>query len=136
MIVGEPSEFYLSYFSSENGKGHTIAKQIHSIIAKSNLKYKLILVGTDSTASMTSCTNGYIAWLEHMLHRLLQWAVCLPNCNKLPLYHLLATLDSLTTSLDTLFEPISKQLDSCKAVLEWSVKNFCLIFVLEFSTVV
>ena len=39
MTVGEQSKFYFSHFSSENGKGHTIAKQIHSIIANVDLKH-------------------------------------------------------------------------------------------------
>ena len=63
-MVEEPGVLYLSHFSPKNGKGHTIAKQIHSIIANTDLKHKLILVCIDGTASMTGNTNGCIAWLE------------------------------------------------------------------------
>ena len=116
MIVGKPGEFYLSHFFLKHGKGHTIAKQIHSIIANTDLEHKLILVATDGAASMTGHTNGCVAWLEHMLHRPLQWAVWLLHCNKLPLCHVFITIDSSTKSPDTFCEPIGKQLDSCRAV--------------------
>ena len=46
-MVGQPGEYYLSHFSTEDGKGRTIAQKIFNIIANTELHYKLTVVGTD-----------------------------------------------------------------------------------------
>ena len=46
-MVGEPGEYYLSHFSTEDGKGSSIADGIYSAIKGTSLKKNLIVIGTD-----------------------------------------------------------------------------------------
>jgi len=49
--VGEPGEFYLSHVSLENGKGITVANSIGNAIENTTLEEKLVIVGSDGTAT-------------------------------------------------------------------------------------
>ena len=71
-MVGQPGEYYLSHFSTEDGKGRTIAQKIFNTIANTKLHDKLTVVGTDGTAAMTGKFNGCIRKLEELLNKPLQ----------------------------------------------------------------
>ena len=93
VIVGEPGEFYLSHVTTENSQGLTIAKSVLNLINNTQLADKLIKIGTDGTPSMTGFKSGFIASLENLLGRPLQWAVCMLHLNELPLRHVFQMLD-------------------------------------------
>ena len=88
---------------------------------------KLAIVGTDGTASMTGKHNGCIRNLEELLHRPLQWVVCLLHTNELPLRHVFATLDGATSGPDTFAGPIGKKIQG--PVSNWPVTQFKQVFV-------
>ena len=89
VIVGEPSGFYLSHVTPDNGSGIKIAKAIFAVMKDTPLEKKLKIIGSDSTAVMTGKNSGCIASLEALLGRPLQWAICLLHLNELPLRHCL-----------------------------------------------
>ena len=109
-VVGEPGSYYLTHFSPEDGKGRTIAQKLFDSFSCTELEGKLAIVGTDSTASMTGKHNGCIRNLEELLHRPLQWVVCLLHTNELPLRHVFATLDGATSGPDAFAGPIGKKI--------------------------
>ena len=53
VIVGEPRELYLTYFSVENGKGVTVGKAIYKKLENTDLQNSLSIVGPDGTAIRT-----------------------------------------------------------------------------------
>ena len=108
-VVGEPGSYYLTHFSPKDGKGRTNAQKLFDSFSGTELEGKLAIVGTDGTASMTGKHNGYIQNLEELLHRPLQWVVCLLHTNELPLQHVFATLDGATSDPDTFAGPIGKK---------------------------
>ena len=108
-VVGEPGSYYLTHFSPEDGKGRTIAQKLFDSFSGTELEGKLAVVGTDGTASMTGKHNGCIRSLEELLHRPLQWVVCLLHTNELPLRHVFAALDGATSGTDTFAQPIGKK---------------------------
>ena len=84
-IVGEPNGFYLSHLMPEDGTGYKIATSIYSSIKDTALEQKLKIVGFDGTAVMTGKSKRFIASLETLTGRLLQWVICLLHLNELPL---------------------------------------------------
>ena len=118
-MVGQPGEYNLSHFFTEDGKGKTIAQKIFNTIANTELHDKLAMVGTDGTAAMTGKCNGCIRNLEELLNKPLQWAICLLHTNELPLRHVFTMLDGTTNSPDTFAGPIGKCLTG--DVLCWPV---------------
>jgi len=101
-----------------------IAKHIYDVIADTELEKKLILVGSDGTATMTGHTNGCIAQLEQMLHQSLQWAICLLHCNELLHRHVFSALHGITLSPDAFSGQIGKKLSSPNFVADLPVKKF------------
>ena len=71
-LVGQPGQYYLSHFSTNDGKGRTIAEKIFETISGTELHHKLAVVGTDGTAVMTGKFNGCIRNLEELLKKPLQ----------------------------------------------------------------
>ena len=57
-LNGEPGEYYLRHFFTENSKRRTIAQKIFNIIIGTELQGKLAVVGTDETALITGKYNG------------------------------------------------------------------------------
>ena len=49
-MVGEPGEYYLSHFSTEDGKESFIAYGIYSVIKGTNLEENLTVIGTHGAA--------------------------------------------------------------------------------------
>ena len=130
-MVGQPGEYYLSHFSTEDGKGKTIAQKIFNTIANTELHDKLTVVGTDGTAAMTGKFNDCIRKLEELLNKPLQWVICLLHTNELPLIHVFTMLDGTTNSPDTFAGPIGKCLTG--DVSSWPVAaNFKSISNLQF----
>ena len=58
---------------------------------------------------------------EGLLHRPLQWVICLLHCNELPLRHVFSIVDGNTSSPHCFSGPIGKELDS--AVSDWPVAD-------------
>ena len=73
LMVGQPGEYYLPHFSTDDGKGRTIAQKIFNTVANTELHDKLRVVGTDGIAAMTGKFNGCIRMLEELLNKPLQW---------------------------------------------------------------
>ena len=109
-LIGEPGEYYLTHFSTEDGKGRTIAQKIFNTIVDTELHNKLAVVGTDGTASMTGKYNGCIWSLEKLLNKPLEWVICLLHTNELPLRQVFTMLDGTTKSPDSFSGPIGKSL--------------------------
>ena len=122
VIVGEPNGFYLSHVMPEDGTGYKIATSVYSAIKDTALEQKLKIVGSDGTAVMTGKSKGFIALLETLIGRPLQWVICLLHLNELPLRHVFQNLDGVTSRPDSFSGPIGRQLNG--AVSEWKVVKF------------
>ena len=122
VMVKEPGEYYLSHFSTEDGKGSSTADGIFSVIKGTDLEVNLAVIGTDGAATMTSINKGCIRKLEEALQRPLQWVICLLHTNELPLRHIFVELDGSTKSPDAFAGPIGKKLDG--NVSQWPVVAF------------
>ena len=82
VIVGEPNGFYLSHVMPEDGTGYKIATSVYSAIKDTALEQKLKIVGSDGTTVMTGKSKGFIASLETLIGRPLQWVICLLHLNE------------------------------------------------------
>ena len=58
VIVGEPGEYHLSHFSTEDGKESCIVDGIYSVIKGIDLEEILAVIGTDGAAMMTGINKG------------------------------------------------------------------------------
>ena len=101
VIVGEPNGFYLSHVMPEVGTGYKIATSVYSAIKNTALGQKLKIVESDGTAVMTGKSKGFIALLETLIRRPLQWVICLLQLNELPLRHVFQNLDGATSGPDS-----------------------------------
>ena len=106
----------------EDGTGYKIATSVYSAIKDRALEQKLKIVGSHGTAVMTGKCIGFIASLETLIGRPLQWVICLLHLNELPLKHVFQNLDGVTSGPDSFSEPIGRQLNA--AVSEWKVVKF------------
>ena len=122
VIVVEPNGFYLSHVTPEDGTGYKIATSVYSAIKDTALGQKLKIVGSDGTAVMIGKSKGFIASLETLIGRLLQWIICLLHLNELPFRHVFQNLDSVTSGLDSFLGPIGRQWNG--AVSEWKIVKF------------
>ena len=122
VTVGEPNGFYLSHVMPEDGTEYKIATSIYSAIKDTALEQKLTIVGCDGTAVMTGKSKGFIASLETLIGRPLQWVICLLHFNELPLRHVFQNLDGVISGPDSFSAPIGRQLNG--AVSEWKVVKF------------
>ena len=122
VIVVEPNGFYLSHVKPEDGTGYKIAKSVYSAMKHIALEQKLKIVGSDGTAVMTGKCKGFIALLETLMGRPLQWVICFLHLNELPLRHVFQNLDGVTSGPDFFSGPIGRQLND--AVSEWKVVKF------------
>ena len=100
VIVGEPIGFYLSHVMPEDGTGYKIATSVYSAI-----KQTLKIVGSDGTAVMTGKSRGFIASLETLIERPLQWVISLLHLNELPLRYVFQKLYSVTSESDSFSGP-------------------------------
>ena len=75
VIVGEPNGFYLSHVMPEDGTGYKIPTSVYSAIKDTALEQKLKVAGSDGTAVMTGKSKGFIASLETLKGRPLQWVI-------------------------------------------------------------
>ena len=133
VIVGEPNGFYFSHVMPEDGTGYKIATSVYSTIKVAALEQKLKIVGSDGTAVMTGKSKGFIALLETLLGRLLQWVICLLHLNELPLRHVFQNLDGVISGPDVFSGPIGRQLNG--AVSKWKVVKFKSIRNPKFSVI-
>ena len=81
---------------SEDGTGYKIATSVYSAIKDTALEQKLKIVGSDRTAVITGKSKEFIASLETLIGRPLQWVICLLLLNELPLRHLFQNLYGVT----------------------------------------
>ena len=122
VIVREPNGFYLSLVMPEDGTGYKIATSVYSAIKDTALEQNLKIVESDGIAVMTSKSKGFIASLETLIGRPLQWVVCLLHLNEFPLRHVFQNLDGVTSGPDSFSSPIGRQLNG--AVSEWIIMKF------------
>ena len=120
--MGEPNVFYLSHVMPENDTGYKIATSVYSAIKGTALEQKLKFAESDRTAVMTGKSKGFIAPIETLIGRPLQWVICLLHLNELPLRHVFQNLDGITSGPDSFSGPICRKLNG--AVLEWKVVKF------------
>ena len=92
VIEGVPNDFYLSHVMPEDRTGYKIAPSIYSAIKDTALEQKFKIVGPDEIAVMTGKSKGFIASLETLIGRPLQWVICLLHLNELPLRHVFQNL--------------------------------------------
>ena len=118
VIVGEPNGFYLSHIMPEDGTGYKIATLVYSAIKDTALEPKLKIVESDITAVITGKSKGFIALLETLIGRPLQWVLCLLHLNELPLRHVFQNLDGVTSGPDSFSRPIGRQLNGAVSELE------------------
>ena len=111
VIVGEPNGFYLSLAMPEDETGYKIATLVYSAIKDTALKQKLKIAGSDGTAVMTGKSKGFVASLETLIGRPLQWVICLLHLNELPLRHVFQNLDGVTSGSDSFTGLIGRQLN-------------------------
>ena len=71
---------------------------------------------------MTGKSKGFVASLETLIGRPLQWVMCLLHLNELPLRHVFQNLDGVTSGPDFFSGPFGRQLNG--AVSEWKVVKF------------
>ena len=74
---------------------------------------------------MTGIYNGALRCLEELCKRPLQWAICLLDCNELPLRHVFQALEGFTKSPDAFFGPIGQSVKGL--VSEWTICKFKVI---------
>ena len=103
---------------------------MYKSIHETELNDKIVIVGTDETASMTGRYNGFIRSLEEHLRRPLQWCVCILHTNKLLLRHVVLELDGTACSPDSFPRPIGSVLGG--PVYKWPVVVFQKILNLSF----
>ena len=60
VVVGEPGGYYLTHITTTDGKGKSIAESLFQVLANTDLKEKLAVIGTDGTGSMTGPHSGFI----------------------------------------------------------------------------
>ena len=101
VIVGEPNSFYLSHVMPEDGTEYKIATSIYYAIKNTALEQKLKAVGCDETAVMTGKSKRFIAPLETLIGRQLQWVICLLHLNELSLRHVFQNLDGVISGPDS-----------------------------------
>ena len=98
VVVGELGGFYFTHLTTADEKGATTAKALKECLDSTDLKEKLVVIGTDGTASMTGQHAGFIRSLELLLKNPLQWSICLLHCNELPFRHVFKMLDGTNNS--------------------------------------
>ena len=86
---------------------------------------------------MTGKSKGFIASLETLIRRPLQWFICLLHLNELPLRHVFQkvfqNLNGVTSEPDSFSGSIGRQLNS--AVSEWKVVKFKSIPIPKFPVI-
>ena len=71
-------------------------------------------VGCDGTAVNTGTKGGIVRLFEVSLKRPVNWFICQPHANKLPLRHVFAHLDGHTSEPKGFSGPIVKELLGCE----------------------
>ena len=79
-VVGEPGSYHLTHFSPENSKSRTIAQNLFDFLRATELEDRLAIYGI---ACITGKYSECIRHLEEIVHRPLQWIVCLLHTNEL-----------------------------------------------------
>ena len=87
-----------------------IAEGVFEWVLAHGAKDTLILIGGDSTATMTGRKGGSYTHLERMLGHKCHWSICMLHINELPLRHLIEKLDGATSSRDGFTGTIGKLL--------------------------
>lgn len=116
VMIQEPEGRYVAHISPENGHGVTVARALYEELAKrspESIEKKLVAVGSDGTGANTGWKNGAIRQLEELLHRPVQWLICLLHFNELPLRALIEKFDGTTSGPKTFTGKIGKQLQNC-----------------------
>ena len=102
-VTEEPMGTYITHFTLEEAHmtakpAYQQAKGLYEFLVDHRIDESLLLVGGDTTNSMTGAKGGVWAHLEEMLGRPLFLSLCSLHINELPLRHLMTALDGPTTS--------------------------------------
>ena len=115
-LTQEPQGKYVHHFTPEpaedphNPAAKQIAKGVFDWISSHEAIETLMVIGGDSTNTITGYRGGAIAFLEEMLEHKLHWSICMLHTNELPLRRLIKKLDGWTTSATSYSGPIGKLL--------------------------
>src|SRR6218665_1818757 len=113
-IFSEPGSSYFSHTTPQSGSSKDITESLVASLKELNAKTQNIKVlGCDGTNVNTGHTAGFIRRLEESFEHPVQWLVCLPHANDLPLRHLFEALDGATTGPHGFPESIGKRLVMC-----------------------
>ena len=115
-------EYYITHLSIDDGRGITVVTEIFHMIKETLLEFYLVMIGSDSTSSMIGVHNGVIRCLEELLHKPLQWSICLLHCNELPLRHVIIELDGSSNKPYSFSGVIGSQLNG--SVFDSDVLSF------------
>lgn len=114
-IVLEPGGIYFGHITPGSGTAIEIAKCILSHLQNDNFDIDgLVAIGCDGTPINTGWKNGVIHNIEVLIHRPLQWFICLLHFNELPFRHFFKYLDGETEGPSTFNGEIGKELPGCE----------------------
>ena len=102
--------------SPQNKPAKEVALLIFDWLEDHGQLENILVIGGDSTNSMTGWQGGSLALLEKLANEKKFWVVCQIHTNELPLRHLIEKLDGKTTSKDGFSGPIGKKLASINSV--------------------
>ena len=114
-VTSEPDGSYRMHFTPPeatpaNKPAKQVAVVLHDWLVEHGQDTSVLVVGGDSTNSMSGWKGGSIAWLEKLLNRKLFWVICQIHTNELPLRHLIENIDGKTSSKGGFSGPIGKKL--------------------------
>ena len=87
-----------------------VADGLYEWLVEHGQDENILILGGDSTNSMSGWKGGSIALLEKKLNRRTFWVICMIHINELPLRHLVETLDGKTSSKGGFMGPIGRKL--------------------------
>ena len=114
-LTQEPLGRYLHHFTPDPSSKKApaalqIASGVFEWIESHGVKETLMVIGGDSTNTITGPEGGAITHLEKLLNHKLHWSICMIHINELPLRHLISNLDGTTNSSVGYSGPIGKLL--------------------------
>ena len=113
-VTEEPKGKYLTHFTPTSEPpfkpAYIQAKALYEFLVDHGLSESILLVGGDTTNSMSGAKGGLWAHLEEMIGRPLFRVMCFLHINELPLRHLMTSLDGPTSSDKGWTGPIGKLL--------------------------
>ena len=122
-MTQEPEGKYIHHFTptnyfnyskpeKENKPAKRTARGAFDWINSHDAKDSLVVIGGDSTNTITGSENGVLTSLEKLLGHKCCWIICMIHTNELPLKHLIRNLDGDTCSAEKFSGTIGKLLSN------------------------